>query len=118
MNIGYRLGRLFAALEKIQVEAHRGRKLNTTIRNRYYGAASSNPSVVFGTLVNKLNPHHMAKLPEGLKVIRNKLIGEIVDGVDGHIAFPSHLSLEDQGRFAVGYYHQMQDFYIKKEKKD
>ncbi len=116
MNIGYRLGRLFAALEKVQVEAHRGRNLNSTIRNRYYGAASSNPSVVFGTLLNKLNPHHMAKLPEGLRVIRDKLIREIVGGVDGQIAFPPHLTLEDQGRFAVGYYHQMQDFYTKKEK--
>lgn len=110
INIGYRLGRLFAALERIQIEANRGRKLNTTIRSRYYGAASCTPVVVFGTLMNKLNPHHLQKLPEGLKVLRKKTLCQIVDGVDGRIAFPAHLSLEDQGRFAIGYYHQIQQF--------
>ena len=112
-NIGYRLGRLFAVLERIQIEAHRGRKLNTTIRSRYYGAASSTPVVVFGTLMNKLNPHHLEKLPEGQKVFFKKTLCQIVDGVDAKISFPAQLPLADQGRFAIGYYHQMQKLFTK-----
>lgn len=115
-NIGYRLGRLFATLERIQIEANRGRKLNVTIRSRYYGAASSAPVTVFGTLLNKLNPHHFQKLPEGLRVIRKKTLFQIVEGIDGCISFPSHLSLEDQGRFAIGYYHQTQEFDAEQKK--
>ncbi len=113
-NIGYRLGRLFATMEQIQTDANRGRKLNATIRKRYYGAASSTPSSVFGTLLNKLNPHHIDKLKEGLRIVRQRTLREIIWDVDGNIAFPATLSLEDQGRFAIGYYHQMQDFSAKK----
>lgn len=119
-NIGYRLGRLFAALEYLQIKSHAsngGRKLNTTIRDRYYGAASSTPVVVFGTLMNRLAPHHVAKLPENQKIYFNKLLAQIVDNVDGKLGFPSILGLQDQGRFAIGYYHQMQEFYTKKSEK-
>jgi len=116
INIGYRLGRLFATLEQIQEDANRGRKLNVTIRKRYYGAASSTPVAVFGTLLNRLNPHHLEKLKEGLKVSRKKTLREIIGEIDGTISFPPTLSLEDQGRFAIGYYHQMQDFFTKREK--
>jgi CRISPR-associated protein Csd1 len=115
-NIGYRLGRLFAALERIQIEANRPRKLNATIRSRYYGAASSTPVAVFGTLMNRLNPHHLDKLPGWLKALRSKTLCEIVDAVDGRIAFPPHLTLEDQGRFAIGYYHQTQQFDTEQKK--
>lgn len=117
-NIGYRLGRLFATMEQIQLDANRGRKLNATIRKRYYGAASTTPVAVFSTLLNRLTPHHLEKLKEGLKVIRTRTLREIIDEVDGTIAFPPILSLEDQGRFAVGYYHQMQDFNAKKTDND
>ena len=108
-NIGYRLGRLFATLEKIQQEASPG--INATIRDRFYGAASSTPVTVFGNLM-RLKNHHLAKLENvGRRVNLEKLIGQIMDGIDD---FPAHLKLEDQGRFAIGYYHQMQDFYTKK----
>ena len=111
-NIGYRLGRLFAALEKIQQDANPG--INATIRDRFYGAASGTPVVVFGNLM-RLKNHHLAKFDNpGHRVFFEKLLGEIMDGVDAKTAFPSHLSLDDQGRFAVGYYHQMQAFYTKK----
>ena len=110
MNIGYRLGRLFAALEKIQEEASPG--LNATIRDRYYAAASSAPVTVFGRLMTLKN-HHLSKLENiGWRVNLERLIAEIVDGIQD---FPAHLSLDDQGRFAVGYYHQRQ---YKKEKQD
>ena len=111
-NIGYRLGRLFATLEKIQQEANPG--INATIRDRFYGAASGTPVAVFGNLM-RLKNHHLSKLESaGRRVFFEKLLGQIIDGVEARIAFPTHLSLEDQGRFAIGYYHQIQDFFTKK----
>jgi CRISPR-associated protein Csd1 len=108
-NVGYRLGRLFAALEKIQSEASPG--INATIRDRFYGAASSTPVTVFGNLM-RLKNHHLAKLDStGRRVQFDKLLGEIMAGISD---FPAHLRLEDQGRFAIGYYHQMQAFFTKK----
>ena len=108
-NIGYRLGRLFATLERIQAEASPG--INATIRDKFYGAASSTPVTVFGSLM-RLKNHQLAKLENpGRRVNFEKLIGQVMDGVDD---FPPHLRLEDQGRFAIGYYHQMQDFFTKK----
>lgn len=107
-SAAYRLGRLFAVLEKIQEEANPG--LNATIRERYYGAASSTPVAVFTTLL-RLKNHHIAKLENrGRAVNLEKLIGEIVDGVAD---FPAHLALPEQGRFALGYYHQRQAFFAK-----
>jgi len=105
-HVAYRLGRLFAVFERIQEEANPG--INSTIRDRYFGAASSNPLVVFPTL-NRLKNHHLSKL-ESRGRARNleKLIGEIVDGLPGAQPFPAMMSLADQGRFAVGYYHQRQ----------
>lgn len=111
-NVGYRLGRLFATLEKIQEEANPG--INATIRDRFYGAASGTPVTVFGNLM-RLKNHHLAKLDSpGRRIYFEKLIGSILEGVEAQTAFPPHLSLDDQGRFAVGYYHQTQAFYTKK----
>jgi len=109
-NTGYRLGRLFAVLEKIQEEASPG--INATIRDRFYSSASSTPVTVFSHLL-KLKNHHIAKLEnKGRAVNFEKLVGEIIDDIKD---FPAHLSLDDQGRFAVGYYHQRQDFFKKKD---
>src|SRR6185437_12108600 len=101
-NPGYRLGRLFAALERIQEDASPG--LNATIRDRYYGAASSTPAAVFSTLL-RLSKHHLGKLSGGLAVTREKLIGEIMGGFDAGSFPPRVLALADQARFALGYYH-------------
>ncbi|MXS85810.1 type I-C CRISPR-associated protein Cas8c/Csd1 [Nitrosomonas sp. HPC101] len=109
LNPGYRTGRLFAVLEKIQEESSPG--LNATIRDRFYGAAASTPVTVFANLM-KLKNHHLAKLEEGRKRYFEKLIGEILSSVSD---FPAHLNLADQGRFAIGYYHQRQAFFIKSE---
>lgn len=109
-NPGYRLGRLFAVLEKIQEEAQPN--INTTIRDRFYGAASTSPVAVFSQLL-KLKNHHLAKLENpGRKVNFEKLIGEIMSGIT---EFPAHLTLNDQAYFSVGYYHQRQDFFTKKD---
>jgi CRISPR-associated protein Csd1 len=107
-NPGYRMGRLFAVLEKIQEEASPG--LNATIRDRYYGAASSTPVAVFTTLL-RLKNAHLKKLSTGRNAYFEKLLGEILEAVTD---FPKHLPLPDQGRFALGYYHQRQDFFAKK----
>lgn len=116
-NPGYLLGRLFAVLEKVQIESAGGEgKINATIRDRFYGSASSTPVVAFPYLM-KLKNHHLAKL-ENFKGFYEKLIGEITDKVIADKSFPSHLNLDDQGRFAVGYYHQRQDFFKKKETKE
>jgi CRISPR-associated protein Csd1 len=104
----YRMGRLFAALEKVQEEASPG--LNATIRDRYYGAASSTPVAVFTTLL-RLKNSHLKKLSVGRGLWFEKLLGEILGTVAD---FPKHLPLPDQGRFALGYYHQRQDFFTKK----
>jgi len=104
----YHLGRLFAVLEKIQEEASPG--LNATIRDRYYGAASSTPVAVFTTLL-RLKNHHLGKLSPGRRMYFERLIGEIMSGLDD---FPRQLPLPEQGRFALGYYHQRQDFYTPK----
>ena len=110
-HAGYRLGRLFAVLERIQ-ERSSGGDLNATIRDRFYGAASSTPVTVFPNLM-KLSKHHLAKLDnKGEAVNFEKSIGEILDGID---EFPSLLRIDDQGRFAIGYYHQKQSFYKKSE---
>jgi CRISPR-associated protein Csd1 len=108
-NPAYRLGRFFAALEKIQEEASPG--LNATIRDRYYGAASSTPVAVFTTLL-RLKNHHLGKLPKGRAVQLEKLIGEIAEGLAD---FPRILTLPEQGRFALGYYHQRQAFFKKSD---
>lgn len=107
-NPGYRIGRLFAALEKVQEEAVNP---GATIRDRFYGAASSTPVTVFANLM-KLKNHHLAKLEDGRKRYFEKLIGQIMSDIND---FPPHLSLADQGRFAIGYYHQRQAFFTKSE---
>jgi CRISPR-associated protein Csd1 len=108
-NVAYRLGRLFATLEKIQEEANPA--LNATIRERYYGAASSTPVTVFTTLL-RLKNHHVAKLVAKSRAgWFEKLIGEIMGGIS---AFPPHLALPDQGMFAIGYYHQRQALFTKR----
>lgn len=108
-SIGYQLGRLFAALEKIQEEANPG--IGATIRERYYGAACATPVTVFAILL-RLKNHHIAKLTNrGRAVNFERLLGEIMSHLND---FPAHLDLHEQGRFAIGYYHQRQDFFNKK----
>lgn len=100
-NIGYLLGRLFSALERIQKDANPG--LNATIKDRFYGAASATPVTVFPQLL-KLAQHHLSKMENvGYRINGERLLGEIFQGISD---IPAHLSMEDQARFAIGYYHQ------------
>ncbi|MCR9211909.1 MAG: type I-C CRISPR-associated protein Cas8c/Csd1, partial [bacterium] len=105
----YQLGRLFACLERAQEDALPG--LNATIKDRYFGAASATPGTVFPRLI-RMNQHHIGKLEGGKKVVAEKRIQEIMGRLHD---FPSHLGITDQGLFSIGYYHQRQDFFTKKE---
>jgi CRISPR-associated protein Csd1 len=106
---GYLLGRLFSVLEKAQEEAINP---NATIKDRYFGSASATPRAVFPQLLRNAG-HHFAKLETGRKVNLEKLVQEIVDDLK---MFPAHLSLEDQGMFALGYYQQRKDLFTAKAK--
>ena len=106
---GYLCGRLFAVLDKIQEDANH----ISSIRERYMNAASATPASVFATILN-LSVHHAEKLNEGSKVFYEKLKQEIICKLPAD-AFPTHLDLQEQGRFFVGYYHQRQEFFLKKD---
>lgn len=114
MNPAYRLGRLFAVLENAQRSALGG-QINATIRDRYYGAASATPASVFPVLLRNAQ-NHLSRLRKdklGLAIHLEKDIREIVGGFSA--AFPRSLRIEDQGRFAIGYYHQSQPHFAKAE---
>lgn len=109
----YRIGRLFAALEKTQLDAL-GQGLSATIRDRFYSSASATPSAVFPRLLRTYQ-HHLAKLDGGIRVNRERLVQEIIGELD---SFPAHLDLDSQGLFAIGYYHQMRAFYTPRTSTD
>lgn len=110
-NQGYLCGRLFAVLDKIQEDANGIH----SIRERYMNAASATPAMVFATILN-LSSHHLEKLNDGKQVFYEKLKQEIISKIDAN-GFPTHLDLQEQGRFFVGYYHQRQDLFTTKESK-
>jgi len=110
-NKPYILGRLFSVLEQLQSRASGG-SLNTTIRERYFASACANPANVFPTLL-KLSMHHAAKLDNA--VFYEKLKTETLGKLDINEPFPQALDLEDQGKFILGYYHQTQSFFTKKQ---
>lgn len=109
-NQAYLCGRLFAVLEKLQQEAS-GNSLNRTIKDAYFASASSKPALIFPKLI-RLAQNHLNKVK--YPVVYNKLIGEILNGLNGE--FPETLFLKDQGRFIVGYYQQYQSFFERTEK--
>lgn len=107
-NVAYRMGRLFAVLESVQKQAL-GKDINATIRDRYWGAASATPALVFPMLIrNAMN--HLAKIRKD-DADKKHLAGffdwQIRDiENDMPTSWPRNLNLQDQGRFAIGYYHQ------------
>ena len=112
-EVPYLMGRWFATLEKIQQDSHPG--INATIRDRYYGAISSNPVTAF-SILDRLKNHHLAKLQnKGARVNYEKLLDEIVAKLPAQP--PSYFSLREQGVFAIGYHHQRHDFFQPKAPK-
>lgn len=101
-------------MEKVQEESAGG-SLNATIKDRYFASASTTPQAVFPRLFS-LHQNHMKKIKSdkgGLAVIRERLMGEVISGLPANL--PATLKLEEQGEFSIGYYHQRQDFFTKKE---
>lgn len=109
-NPYYTLGRLFSVLEAVQSAANPG--INATIKDRYFNSASATPSIVFPTLLN-LSEKHRKKLTAGQRIHYEKQIMELL-AILGE-SFPARLSLPQQGTFQLGYYHQTQERYQKKE---
>lgn len=112
---GYLLGRLFAELENAQRGAL-GKELNATIKDRYYGAASATPASVFPMLLRNVQNHlsSMRKKDKGgIAYTIESEISQIIDGLGN--TFPRSLGIEEQGRFAIGYYHQSQTRFAKKD---
>lgn len=110
----YVLGRLFSVLESIQLDANPG--IKATIRDRYFNSACATPASVFPVLI-KLKNSHMKKLERekaSSKIYYEQLLTEIIGKLD---EYPKRLSLEEQGQFILGYYHQVQRKYQKKEEK-
>lgn len=109
----YRLGRLFAVLEAVQQKANPN--INTTIKDRYFNSACATPALVFPTLL-RLAQSHLSKIGGGAAVYYDKMITELLGDVTQ--SYPPRLSLQDQGIFQIGYYHQKQKLFTKKEEKD
>ena len=110
-NQGYLCGRLFAVIDKLQNDANHIH----SIRERYMNAASSTPATVFATILNLSAIHANNLNNEGSRIFYDKLKQEIISKINAD-GFPSHLDLQDQGRFFVGYYQQMQSFFLTETK--
>ena len=113
-NIPYLLGRLFSVLEAVQKAANPG--INTTIKDRYFNAACATPGMSFPTLL-RLSQKHLRKLNDGLATHYDKQITELMAQLP-ESGFPARLSLPDQGKFTIGYYHQTQKRYAKKDEEE
>ena len=107
-DTAYSLGRMFAVMESLQEKANG----TSTIRSRYFAAASMSPKKVFPSLLN-LSQHHIAKYK--MSGYLDKMMESILSVIS---EFPAHLSLEEQGKFVLGYYHQREYLYMKKEDKE
>ncbi|OPX44509.1 CRISPR-associated protein [Ruminiclostridium hungatei] len=109
-NRAYVLGRLFAVLEKAQQDASDG-QLKATIKDRYFTSACATPASVFPILL-RLSQHHISKAEYGKA--NDIKVSRILDMLDiEQNPIPAHLSLEQQGVFVLGYYHQKNALYKK-----
>lgn len=115
---GYLIGRLFSVLESIQ-EVALG-NVSASIKDRYYGSASAMPAGVFPLLMRGAQNHLSKAMKDvkgkGLPILLEKEVQQIVDSLG--CEFPKTLSLESQGRFAIGYYHQRSERFRTKASKD
>ena len=112
-NPAYLLGRMFAVLERIQYQALGD--INAGIADRYYGSASAVPFSVFPRLLVGAR-HHLSRLRKdkpGLAVNLDKDLGEIISALPQN--YPRHFSIDEQGRFSIGYYQQKQSYFASKE---
>ncbi|MNM68618.1 CRISPR-associated protein [compost metagenome] len=102
-SVAYRLGRVFAVLERVQAEAAGGYgKLNRTIKDSYFSSASTTPAAVFPYLIRRAQSH-ISKIDYGF--YRNQEMAGLLKGIT---QFPSQLNMHEQGQFVLGYYEQAQ----------
>ena len=113
-NVPYVLGRLFSVLETIQSVANPG--INATIKDRYFNSACATPATAFPTLV-KLAQKHLQKMSTPNEVHFSKQLTELMAQLP-ETGFPARLSLPEQGAFEIGYYHQTQKRYAKKNEEE
>lgn len=111
-NVPYNLGRLFSLLEAVQSAANPG--INATIKDKYFNSASATPAIVFPVLVN-LAQKHLKKLEGGLRTHYEKQITALLSKLGE--SYPPRMNLPQQGCFQLGYYHQTQSRFEKKEEK-
>ena len=111
-SVPYNLGRLFSLLETIQSAATPG--INTTIKDKYFNSASATPAIVFPVLVN-LAQKHLKKLDGGLRTHYDRQITDLLSKLGEN--YPPRMNLPQQGAFQLGYYHQTQSRFEKKEEK-
>ncbi len=109
-NIPYTIGRLFAVYEAIQEEANPG--INATIKDKYFNAVAATPAYILPILAN-LSQKHLRKLQPGRRIWYDKQITAILS-ILGE-TYPARLSLPEQGSFYLGYYHQKEKRFEKKE---
>ena len=108
----YVLGRLFAVLEFLQRDANGGNAPAATIKDKYFNSASATPATVFPLLIN-LAQKHLSKLGGGPRIKYDKDIAELNSRITQTL--PARMSLQEQGAFQLGYYHETQKRYTKKE---
>lgn len=108
----YVLGRLFSILEALQEAANPN--INTTIRDRYFNSACATPAIIFPQLI-RLAQAHLKKVSERNRIIYSRQMTELIGRIEKE--YPARLNLYDQGVFQIGYYHQTQKRYEKKEDK-
>ncbi|WP_303758198.1 type I-C CRISPR-associated protein Cas8c/Csd1 [Selenomonas ruminantium] len=113
-DVAYVLGRVFAVWEHIQAEANKG--VNATIKDKYFDSACATPARIF-PILQKLSGHHLRKLEDGKKIYFEKQLTLLMGKIDAG-AIPNILPLKEQGMFVLGYYHQVQARYTKKEDED
>lgn len=119
-NVAYTLGREFAVLEAIQEDASPG--INATIKDRYFNAACATPASIFPILFKLKNSHTKKMNNKGKEIYYEKILGDLQARISVSEAakggYPKRLSLEEQGMFILGYYHQTQKRYEKKAKEE
>lgn len=109
-NIPYTLGRLFSVYEAVQQAANPG--INTTIKDKFFNSAAAMPASIFPVL-NSLYQKHLRKLENGQRIYFDKQVSALKNVL--HEDYPARMTLAQQGSFDLGYYHQTQKRYLKKE---
>lgn len=112
-DTAYTLGRLFSVYEAVQQSANPG--INATIKDKYFNSAAAMPASIFPVL-NNLYQKHLRKLEAGQRIYYDKQVMKLKGVLNEN--YPARMTLAQQGSFDLGYYHQTQKRYTKKEEKE